>query len=214
MSRVVQDSLVWAAYGDELVRGVASGLSDDVLRAPSGLAGWSVGNLVAHVAANADALLNLVRWAKTGVETPMYAGAEDRAEGIAKGDRLSAADAIAWLDSSSQNLTAGFDSLNDDEWANVVVTAQGRVVPATDLPFLRSREGMIHAVDLSASIGRDDLGFSGLPQDFLDALVEDICAKRGLSADKLPAGPKAEVAAWLAGRPHTLTGAPELGAWL
>jgi len=209
MARTFDDTRAWAALGNDLILKATAGLTDDDLRAPSTLPGWSVGNLVAHIAANGDALLNLVTWARTGVETPMYASAEDRANGIAKGDTLTADQASAWLQSSIANLTEGFDGLTDAEWSNEVVTAQGRTVPATELPYMRSREGLIHAVDLGRGVT-----FSDLPDGFLDALIEDICVKRGLSGDELPAGPKAEVAAWLSGRPHTLADAPEIGAWL
>jgi len=208
MARALTDALAWAELGNELVLKAAAGLTDDDLRAPSSLPGWSVGNLVAHVAANGDALLNLVTWAKTGVETPMYSSPADRAQGIAKGDTLTAAEAQAWLTSSISALAEGFDSLTPEEWSNEVVTAQGRTVPATELPYMRSREGLIHAVDLGAA------AFADLPEDFLAALIEDICGKRGLSTDELPRGAKAEVAAWLAGRPNDLVDAPEIGAWL
>jgi len=208
MTRTPDETLAWASLGNELVLKAAAGLTDADLRAPSTLPGWSVGNLVAHIAANADALLNLVSWAKTGVETPMYAGPEDRAEGIAKGDTLTAADARAWLESSISRLADGFASLTDAEWAHEVVTAQGRTVPASEVPFMRSREGLIHAVDLARGVT-----FADLPEGFLDALIEDIRAKRG-EVTELPAGPRAEVAAWLAGRPHSLAGAPPLGPWL
>lgn len=209
MAWTFEDARAWADLGNELVLKAAAGLTDDDLRAPSSLPGWSVGNLVAHIAANGDALLNLVTWAKTGVETPMYASPQDRAEGIAKGDTLTAAEAQAWLSSSITVLTDGFDSLTEAEWSIEVVTAQGRTVRATELPYMRSREGLIHAVDLGRGVA-----FSDLPEGFLDALVADICVKRGLSTDELPDGSKADVAAWLAGRPHHLIDAPEIGAWL
>jgi maleylpyruvate isomerase len=72
---------------------------------------------------------------------------------------------------------------------------------------MRSRETFVHAVDLDRGVS-----FADLPGGFLDALVTDIAAKRGL--DALPDGPLPEVAAWLAGRPHALAGAPDLGPWL
>lgn len=209
MAHTLDDARAWAALGDELVLKATAGLTDRDLRSPSTLPGWTVGNLVAHVAANGDALLNLVTWARTGVETPMYASPEDRANGIAKGDTLTAAEAARWLESSSARLAEGFDALTEAEWGNQVVTAQGRTVPATELPYMRAREGLIHAVDLDRGVT-----FADLPDGFLDVLIDDICAKRGLAAADLPQGPRAEVAAWLSGRPHALPDAPEIGAWL
>ncbi|NHU49753.1 maleylpyruvate isomerase N-terminal domain-containing protein, partial [Rhodococcus sp. A14] len=53
-------------------------LSDEQLSEPTGLAGWSRRHLVAHVGYNAAALCRLLDWAASGVETPMYASAEQR----------------------------------------------------------------------------------------------------------------------------------------
>lgn len=203
------DSRAWADLGNELLLKATAGLTDDDLRASSSLPGWSLGNLVAHIAANGDALLNLVTWAKSGIETPMYVSPEDRAQGIAKGDTLTAAAAQEWLSTSIKNLSDGFDSLSEEEWGNEVVTAQGRTVPVSETPYMRSREALIHAVDLDRGVA-----FADLPEGFLDALIADICGKRGIAEADLPHGPKAEIAAWLAGRPHTLTDVPDLGPWL
>src|SRR5262245_37807030 len=53
------------------------------LAEPSLLDGWTRHTLIAHVALNARALHNLVDWARTGVETPMYPSMEARAADIA-----------------------------------------------------------------------------------------------------------------------------------
>ncbi len=97
--------------------------------------------------------------------------------------------------------------LTAEQWAHEVVTAQGRTVPATETAWLRAREVCVHTVDLARGIG-----FGDLPADLLTALVDDITAKRGT----VPAqdGPLPEIAAWLAGRPHSMTDAPALGTWL
>ncbi|BFO18728.1 hypothetical protein SHKM778_51160 [Streptomyces sp. KM77-8] len=163
---------------------------------------------MAHVAANADALGNLVHWAATGEERPMYASADERAAGIAKGPALSAGELRSWLTGSAHRLAAGLDGLTDEQWHREVVTAQGRTVPATELPWMRAREVCVHAVDLGTGV----VTFADLPKGFLFALTAEISAKRGLTG--LPDGPLPEVAAWLAGRPHSLAGAPELGPWL
>src|SRR5690242_11782732 len=71
--------------GEELVLGLVDSLSDDELRAPSHLAAWTRAHIVSHLARNADALCNLLAWARTGVVTPMYPSAEARVEGIEQG---------------------------------------------------------------------------------------------------------------------------------
>lgn len=50
----------------------AAALTDDQVREPSLLPGWSRGHVLTHVARNADGLRNLLIWARTGVETPQY----------------------------------------------------------------------------------------------------------------------------------------------
>ncbi|WP_280181723.1 maleylpyruvate isomerase N-terminal domain-containing protein, partial [Nocardia farcinica] len=120
---------------------------------------------------------------------------------------LSADELRTWLGRSADDLDAAMRALTDDQWAAQVVTAQGRTVPATETAWMRAREVWVHSVDLAL-----DIGFGDLPADFLRALVADISAKRGAVAGV--DGPLPQVAAWLAGRPHTLADAPPLGPWL
>ncbi|MYS43413.1 maleylpyruvate isomerase family mycothiol-dependent enzyme [Streptomyces sp. SID5998] len=206
-TRTFTDARAWARTGTELLLDAVAGLDEAAFTAPSALPDWTRKHLVAHVAANADALGNLVHWAATGEERPMYASAEERAAGIARGPALSADELRSWLTDSAHRLAAGLDRLTDEQWQREVVTAQGRTVPATELPWMRAREVCVHAVDLGTGV----VAFADLPKGFLAALVEEIRAKRALT--ELPDGPLPEVAAWLAGRPHALA-APELGPWL
>jgi maleylpyruvate isomerase len=193
--------------GTKLVNVAIAGLSSETVREPSGLPGWTRAHLVAHINGNADALTHLIRWAATGVETRMYSSPEERDEGIQKGSLLPAQDLLAWFVRSATTLNRGMDILGPQQWGAQVITAQGRKVSATEIPWLRARELMVHAVDLAVG-----LNFVDLPVDFLELLVEDIVAKRDLA--QLPVGPVPEVAAWLAGRPHSLADAPPLGPWL
>lgn len=207
MDRTPADARRWMAFGERLAADAVAGLEEDGFDGNTLLPGWTRRQLVAHLAGNADALGNLVTWAATGVETPMYASADDRAAGIARGTTLSAAELTAWQRGSATALADGLAALTDEQWTHEVRTVQGRVLPATEIPWLRAREVLVHAVDLAAGIT-----FHDLPADFLGALVADITAKRG---DVPPVdGPLPEVAAWLASRPHTLTNAPDLGPWL
>ncbi len=139
----------------------------------------------------------------------MYASPEERAAGIERGPQMSAAELTAWVNRSATALRTAMDELTDGQWQTEVVTAQGRTVPATEVPWMRSREVLVHAVDLGLGVT-----FADLPGDFLQALITDITAKRKMDAATVPDGPLPEVAAWLAGRPHTLPDAPPLGPWL
>lgn len=207
MGRAPADSLRWSAEGTRLLLDAVTRLDDRGYDRSTALPGWTRRHVIGHVAANADALGNLVRWAATGVETPMYASPEERTAGIERAAALPTAELAARLAESAARLTEAMGRLTEEQWHNPVVTAQGRTVPATELPWMRAREVCVHAVDL-------DLGvtFADLPEAFLVELRDEIQAKRGLQA--LPAGPPPQVTAWLAGRPHTLTDAPRLGPWL
>ncbi|XBB65789.1 maleylpyruvate isomerase family mycothiol-dependent enzyme [Nocardioides sp. WV_118_6] len=210
MARAAATALTWMQDGTSLFLDAVDHLGEDDYAAPSGLPGWSRAHLVAHVAANADALRNLVHWAATGVETPMYASPQQRADDIAAGALRAPADLRFWAHSSAAALAGdlgGLGGLDEAPWQAPVVTAQGRTVPATEILWMRAREVWIHAVDLATGIG-----FAALPADFLDELVAEIVARRGL--DAVPAGPRPDVAAYLAGRPHGLTDAAALGPWL
>jgi maleylpyruvate isomerase len=207
MARTLQDSRGWVQQGTKLLLEALAGMDAASYDAPSGLPDWTRKHLVAHVAANADALDNLMRWAVTGEETPMYASPAQRGAGIERGARLPAAELTDWARASAARLEASMAALPEENWQAEVVTAQGRTVPAIEIPWLRSREVCVHAVDLATGIG-----FVDLPADFLAALVIDIQGKRGL--DSVPDGPLPDVAAYLAGRPHSLADAPELGPWL
>ncbi|MFC3234946.1 maleylpyruvate isomerase family mycothiol-dependent enzyme [Streptomyces nitrosporeus] len=206
-TRTFADAREWARAGTALVLDAVAGLDEAGFAADSALPGWTRKHLAAHVAANADALGNLVHWAATGEERPMYASADERAAGIARGPGLSADELRSWLAGSAHRLAEGLDALTEEQWRREVVTAQGRTVPATELPWMRARETCVHAADFGTGVS-----FADLPEGFLAALAGEISTKRGLTG--LPDGPLPEVAAWLAGRPHTLADAPGLGPWL
>ncbi|GAA4547196.1 maleylpyruvate isomerase family mycothiol-dependent enzyme [Pseudonocardia xishanensis] len=207
MARTPDDARRWAAEGTSVFLAAAATPTSAGYAAHTALPGWTRGHLVAHVAANADALRNLVHWAATGDVTPMYATPEERIAAIEWGSRLPAGQLGHWLRTSAARLQTACDQLRGEQWAHEVRTAQGRTVPASEIAWLRAREVWVHAADLGTGVA-----FADLPDDFLRALEADIVERRGAVPDV--AGPLAERVAWLAGRPHALAGAPELDAWL
>lgn len=212
--RTLMDSLRWVQQGTSLCNVVVAGLSDDRFAEPSALPGWTRAHLVAHLAANAAALRNLARWAATGKETPMYASPDERAEGIAEGATRPPAALRTWSVQEAAALDRDLRRLSPGHWQRTIRTAQGREVPATEIPWLRAREVMVHAVDLATGTT-----FADLPADFLAALEADIRGKRGADVPDVEGSLPARVG-WLAGR--TVDGvtcpdggpAPVLPAWL
>ena len=75
----------WVGHGTDLLLRTLRTLPDADLDGPSALPGWTRRYLLAHLVANADALRNLAAWARTGVETPMYASPAQRERDIATG---------------------------------------------------------------------------------------------------------------------------------
>lgn len=207
MNSTAADARAWSAEGTKLLIDAITGLSESAYDEPSLLPGWTRKHLVAHVAANADALCNLVHWATTGEQTPMYKTPQERAAGINRGPRMSAVELDGWIRDSAGRLDAGLDHLDDEQWSTTIVTAQGRSVPASEIPWMRSREVCVHAVDLDLGVN-----FADLSPAFLSALSSDVIAKRGQVPDV--DGPLHERVAWLTGRPHRLAAAPVIEAWL
>jgi maleylpyruvate isomerase len=207
MTRTLQDALGWTEHGTKLVHEALAGLGETTLSAASGLPGWSRRHVAAHLAANAEAVGNLVHWAATGERTPMYSSLEQRSADIEAGSTRSCDDLRAWFDTSAARLADAMAALTPDQWSAEVVTAQGRTVPASETPWMRAREVMVHAVDLGTGTT-----FADLPRDFLETLCADVVAKRG-DVPQIHA-PLDQRAAWLTGRPHDLPDVPGLPAWL
>jgi maleylpyruvate isomerase len=128
----------------------AEGLSDADVAAPSLLPNWTRGHVLTHVARSGDALGNLLTWARTGVETPMYASAEARAEAIEAGAARPATEQAADLRSSAARFAGACRSLPPEAWEAEVRHRTGKVFPARLVPWMRLREVLIHHADLDA----------------------------------------------------------------
>jgi len=228
-----EQTLAWMADGTEKLLADVAALSDEALTAPTALPGWSRRYLLAHIAANADALRNLAYWASTGEERRMYASNEQREADIAAGSLLPPAELRARLESSALALAADLDALPEQAWDAKVITAQGLSRSASEIPWMRNREVFIHGIDLNAGIRWADL-----PAGFLAALLDDVTVRRssvgggpalavaatdtghtwevvGAGAPVPVSAPLADLAAYLTGRPAPeLKAAPVLPAWL
>ncbi|NRQ39313.1 maleylpyruvate isomerase family mycothiol-dependent enzyme [Nonomuraea sp. NN258] len=166
--------LTWLDAGTAYFAGQLSGLD---LATPSRLPGWTRGHVVAHVAANARALGRLASWARTGVETPMYASRAARDAEIEELAGLSP-DALAELfERTAGELRAALGEMSERDWAARVRTAQGVDVPAAEIVWMRTREVWIHAVDLGTGT------FADFPGELVDALLTDVAGQRARRGD-------------------------------
>ena len=217
-----------------------SGLDDREIVRPSRLPGWTRAHVVTHLARNADALVNLLTWARTGIEHPMYASRADRdadieegAQRLAQVIREDLLAACARLDDYAQRLTGA-------DWQAKIAHRTGRVFPAGEVPGLRLFEVWVHLVDLDTGFGFEDI-----PDQQLELLLEsavsphtgrtegnpvlvrfelpggdqrswEIRVPEATSSSGEISGPAPAMVAWLAGR-GTGTGLtgdlPTLPAW-
>lgn len=125
--------------------------------------------MISHLARNADALLNLLTWARTGVEHPMYASRADRDADIAHGAGRAFLLLVEDLIAACERLDRAARQLPDTGWATILTNARGERMRAAEVPWLRAREAWIHLVDLNAGIG-----FDALPADALQHLLDDV----------------------------------------
>lgn len=113
-------------------------LTDADLDDASALPGWTRRHLLAHVGYNAAALRNLVTWASTGVETPMYPSAQARNSDIEAGALLPVEDLRNMHAHNASRLDSAWQSLSGDRWDAEVRTAQGQPVPASETVWMRA----------------------------------------------------------------------------
>lgn len=223
-------ALAWWADGELAVAGRLDALSDDDLAAPSGLPDWSRAHVVAHLARNADALVNLLTWARTGVETPMYPSREVRNAGIETTAAQLPEELRADYAAACAQLAVAIETMPASAWTAQVRSGQGKEIPATDVPWMRAKEVWVHGVDLRAG-----LTFADLPADLCTTLVDEVLAlfagrDQALDAEIVATdvdrtwgsgtttveGPVSAVAAWLTRSDASgLTGeVPAPPAWL
>jgi maleylpyruvate isomerase len=169
-SHELTDTLPWLRSGNDFLLAAVDRLTDDELREPSGLPGWSRAHLVAHIARNAEALGRLAAWARTGVETPMYASPDQRNADIEESAGYPAGRLREELASTAADLSKALGELDEAAWRSSLRSAQGRSIPATEVPWMRVREVWLHTVDLATGAQMADL-----PAGVLDALTTDVC---------------------------------------
>ncbi|MFC9797024.1 maleylpyruvate isomerase family mycothiol-dependent enzyme [Streptomyces sp. NPDC127584] len=188
----------------------AAGSLDNAAGAePSRLPGWTRGHVLAHVARNADALVNVLRG------LPMYPDAATRDADIER-------DSGRPLDVQLADLRATadrFQALGAEpaDWSRTVELRNGVLDSASRIPFRRWAEVDLHHVDLGVGYELEDL-----PEEFTDretafladrfAGLESVPATSlraddgrewktgGTSGGVAVTGPAAEILGWLAGR--------------
>ncbi len=216
---------------DEWARAIG-GLGEPELRAPSALPGWSRAHVLAHLARNADGLKNLLSWADTGVETPMYASVEAREADIEASSQHSAAEILADFVASAGRFEQYAAGMPDDAWAREARNRQGAPVTGAVVARMRLSELTIHLADLDRGYDLDRvLGLLGpLTEDVVQHAISSRSAHlpalrlvadgfewtMGATPGATVTGTGGQLLAWLSGRSDgsALDGAvPRIPAW-
>jgi maleylpyruvate isomerase len=167
-------SLDWMRDGSALLNERLADLSEQAIAGPSLLPGWSRAHVLTHLARNANALVNLTVWARTGVVTPMYVDSTRRDTDIERGARRPAGEVLADIRKADTGLLDAADALPIAAWNAEVRSALGRTIRASEIPWMRTRELWVHLIDLNLG---DDFGL--LSEDLIDALLADASAGVG-----------------------------------
>lgn len=153
----------------DLISSVAAMTVGD-LAEPSRCPGWTRAHVLAHVARNADGMVNLVAWATTGVETPQYPSAAERNAQIERDAARSLQDLREDLAASAERCRDAFNRLNGELTAPRVRRLAGDEISARDLPQHRINELVIHHFDLRTKWTLDDAA----PRSLLGALETSV----------------------------------------
>lgn len=147
---------------------VVAGLGEDAIHRPSGLPGWSRAHVVSHLARNADGLVNLLTWARTGVEHPMYASNADRDADIEEGAGRLAQVLVEDLRAACDRFMAAATGMPELAWSASVTARLPVPFPAANIPSMRLHELWVHMVDLDAGVT-----FADVPDEHLEHLVAE-----------------------------------------
>jgi maleylpyruvate isomerase len=202
------------ALTEEIVRADArlqatiAALTEAQVGEPSLLPGWSRGHVLTHIARNADGLRNLLTWARTGVETPMYATPDTRATDIEAGAARPLVDHIADVREASDRFVAAAAEMPAEAWS-VSLPKSGS---ATRIVWRRLREVEVHHVDLDAGYAPEHW-----PESFSHRLLHELTRDRPVdTAFELAAGDLSHPLQVGSGTPSVTVSGPshELAAWL
>jgi maleylpyruvate isomerase len=134
----------------EQLLGTVSGFTDSDVREPSLLPGWTRAHVLTHLARGADALRNLLVWARTGVETPAYASREARDTAIAEGARRGAGELLTDVSAAAMAYRSEALSLSEEAWQVRVHGPDIPPFPVSDVLLRRLVELELHHADLGA----------------------------------------------------------------
>jgi maleylpyruvate isomerase len=185
----------------------AAKLDNAAVAEPSRLPGWTRGHVLAHLARNADALVNVLQG------RPMYASPEAREADIER-------DAPRPLDVQLTDLRESEARFQDagaapSDWTRTVELRNGVTDAAARVPFRRWVEVELHHVDLATGYELEDL-----PEEFVEREIDFLAERFAGRPDVPPTRVTDGTRAWSTGREAdgpevTVRGpVPDLLGWL
>jgi maleylpyruvate isomerase len=182
-------------------------LDNATVTEPSRLPGWTRGHVLAHLARNADALVNVLRG------RPMYVSAEARDADIERGAPRPLDVQLADVrDSAARFQEVGAEPA---DWSRTVELRNGVTDAAARVPFRRWIEVELHHVDLGIGYELEDLP-AEFTQREIEFLTDRFTGHPDVPPTRLTDGTHAWRTGGEAGRPGiTVTGPPaDLLGWL
>ncbi|MGW5738032.1 MULTISPECIES: maleylpyruvate isomerase family mycothiol-dependent enzyme [Streptomyces] len=184
----------------------ATKLNNDSTAEPSRLPGWSRGHVLAHLARNADALVNVL------AGRPMYVSGDARDADIERDAPRPLAEQLVDLRESA----ARFDAAGEipADWSRTVELRNGVTDSASRVPFRRWVEVELHHVDLGIGYELEDL-----PGEFVRRETDFLTARFSGHPEVPPTRVTDGTHAWTTGRDGdpevTVFGpAPDVVGWL
>ncbi|ULR49871.1 maleylpyruvate isomerase family mycothiol-dependent enzyme [Streptomyces deccanensis] len=133
----------------------AARLDNAAVTQPSRLPGWTRGHVLAHLARNADALVNVFEG------RPMYVSGDARDADIERDARRPLKTQLADVRDSADRLQDAASALSD--WSRTVELRNGVTDDVSRVPFRRWIEVELHHVDLGIGYELEDL-----PEEFME----------------------------------------------
>ncbi|GAA1427527.1 maleylpyruvate isomerase family mycothiol-dependent enzyme [Streptomyces thermospinosisporus] len=195
---------------DRLLTAVGA-LDDAAVTQSSRLPGWTRGHVLAHLARNADALVNVLEG------RPMYVSGEAREADIEAGAPRPLDEQLADLRQSAERFRQA--AAVPQDWSRTVELRNGVTDQAARVPFRRWVEVELHHVDLGIGYELEDLPAEFVERE-IDFLTRRFAGHRDVPGTTVAAGdgrswttgggaqggplqvegPAADLLGWLAGR--------------
>jgi maleylpyruvate isomerase len=179
---------------------VVERVTDDEMRLPSRLPGWTKAHVLTHVARNADSHVRRAEAALDGEMVDQYEGGyAGRAHAIEAGCLRSAAEIIHDARSSAIALEEVWRSVPVDAWVCRSRDVNGRERPLFELPSRRWQEVEVHLIDLNAGVSHRDWPAEFI-LEWLPRTRERMSRQLPIEANRATWDHPADELAWLYGR--------------